>query len=151
MSHGHHHDYPALGLRTAFFLNLGFTAFEIAGGLWTNSVAILSDAVHDLGDSVALASSWWLERISSKGRTVRQTFGYRRHSVLGAVISSLILIFGSVYIMTQAIPRLLSPADVRAEGMVGIAVVGVVVNSLAVLRLRGGEQAEPESRLPASP
>ena len=137
----HHHDHvdgTAANLKTAFFLNLFFTIIEIAGGIWTNSMAILSDAVHDLGDSVALASSWILERLSAKGRNEKQTFGYKRFSVLGALISSLILIVGSAVILSKAIPRLLAPEEVKADIMIGVAIAGVIINSLAVLRLRGG-------------
>ncbi|MBT3271597.1 MAG: cation transporter [Spirochaetales bacterium] len=138
---GHHHHHEggsASSLRAAFFLNLFFTVIEIVGGIYTNSMAILSDAVHDLGDSAALASSWMLERLSEKGRTEKQTFGYKRYSVLGALISALILIIGSIFILSKAIPRLLAPEEVKADAMVVVAIVGVVINSLAVFKLRGG-------------
>lgn len=139
--HGHHHHGESVrSLRTAFFLNLSFTVIEVVGGILTNSVAILSDAVHDLGDSVALALSWRLERLSARGANERLTFGYRRYSVLGALVSAAILIAGSVYILIEAIPRLISPEPVSEAGMIAIAIVGVTVNLLAVLRLRGGSR-----------
>ena len=141
--HGHSHYHPgesASSIRTAFFLNLSFTIIEIVGGLLTNSVAILSDAVHDLGDSIALALSWRLEHLAGRGADHRRTFGYRRYSVLGALVSALILVAGSTYILLEAIPRILQPESVSELGMLAIAVVGVVVNLLAVLRLRGGSK-----------
>lgn len=125
-------------LRAAFFLNITFTVIEIVGGFLTNSMAILSDAVHDLGDTLALGLSWRLERMSERGASEKLTFGYRRFSVLGALTSALVLIGGSVFILSEAIPRLLSPEPVSGVGMLVIAIVGVVVNGLAVLRLRGG-------------
>lgn len=127
-------------LRSAFFLNITFTVIEIVGGVFTNSVAILSDAVHDLGDTLALGLAWRLERLSERGASERLTFGYRRFSVLGALTSALVLIGGSVFILSEAIPRLLEPQEVSGPGMLVIAIVGVVVNGLAVLRLRGGSR-----------
>lgn len=127
-------------LRSAFFLNITFTVIELVGGFFTNSVAILSDAVHDLGDSLALGLAWRLERLSERGASQRLTFGYRRFSVLGALTSAMVLIGGSVFILSEAIPRLLEPESVSGPGMLVIAVVGVVVNGIAVLRLRGGSR-----------
>jgi len=142
--HGHAHDHHAgdsvSSIRAAFFLNLTFTVIEIVGGLFTNSVAILSDAVHDLGDSIALALSWRFESLADRGADHRLTFGYRRYSVLGALVSAVILIAGSTYILMEAIPRILNPEPVSEVGMFAIAIVGVGVNLLAVLRLRGGSK-----------
>jgi len=137
--HSHAHG-SSRSIRAAFFLNISFTIIEVVGGLLTNSMAILSDAVHDLGDSVALALSWRLENLSGRRSDNRRTFGYRRYSVLGAVISAMILIGGSSYILVEAIPRLINPQPVSERGMLAIAVVGIVVNSIAVLRLRGGSK-----------
>jgi len=142
---GHHHvvaegEDAVRSLRAAFFLNISFTVIEIVGGLLTNSMAILSDAVHDLGDTLALGLSWRLERMSGQGATTKLTFGYRRFSVLGALTSAAVLIGGSVFILSEAIPRLLHPEPVSGTGMLVIAIVGVIVNGLAVLRLRGGSR-----------
>ncbi|MBN1449092.1 MAG: cation transporter [Bacteroidetes bacterium] len=140
MAHPHHHeaDGDSGHIRFAFFLNLLFALAEIAGGLWTNSLAILSDALHDLGDSFILGLTWFLERYSRRGRSVRYSYGYRRFSLLGALLNAVILIAGSVFIITEAIPRLANPEHPNAEGMMWFAVVGVVINGVAVLRLRRG-------------
>ncbi len=137
MTHTHDHD-DAGDLRLAFFLNLAFTLLEIVGGLWTNSLAILSDAVHDLGDSLSLGLAWYLERVSQRGRDARFTYGYRRFSLLGALLTTIFLIVGSGAILMEAIPRLLAPEPANARGMILFAVTGILVNGLAVLRLRGG-------------
>lgn len=137
----HHHDHAhgELGdIRLAFFLNLIFTVFEILGGLWTNSLAIMADAIHDLGDSFALASAWFLERISIRQGDVNFSYGYRRFSLLGALISATILIIGSFIIFYHALPRLFHPQQPYAPGMAVFAVVGVLVNGAAVIRLKGG-------------
>lgn len=125
------------GLGTAFFLNLVFSLAEFIGGVWTRSVAILSDAVHDLGDSFSIGTAFWLERRSRRRRTQTFSYGYRRFSVAGALVNSVVLLAGSVYLLTQAIPRLLRPEPVNETGMLWLAVAGIVFNGLAVLRLRG--------------
>lgn len=125
------------GLRTAFFLNFAFTLLEIVVGLFTNSVAILSDAVHDLGDSLSLGLSWYLEGYADRAGDRHYSYGYRRFSLLGALVSTVVLIAGSLLILSEAIPRLLSPQPTNALGMAAFAVVGVAVNGAAVLRLRG--------------
>lgn len=136
-SHTHHHEPTSTGnLRLAFFLNLAFTVLEIVGGLWTNSLAILSDAVHDLGDSLSLGLAWYLDRYSQRDRDERFSYGYRRFSLLGALINTVVLLAGSLVILSQAIPRLLDPQESFAPGMILIAIVGIIVNGTAVLRLR---------------
>ena len=122
-------------LRLAFFLNLGFTILEIAGGVWTNSMAILSDAVHDLGDSLSLGAAWYLDRVAQRGRDRRFSYGYLRFSLLGAWTNTTILLVGSVLVLSVAIPRLFQPQAANAPGMLGFALLGVVVNGAAALRL----------------
>ena len=138
--HGKHHPQKAeKRLGTAFALNLAFTLIEIAGGLWTNSVAVLSDALHDLGDSLALGLAWRYARIAKKGGDDLYTFGYRRFSLLGALIMSLFLLGGGIVVLWEAIPRLFAPETTNARGMLGLAVIGVLVNGGAALRMRGGD------------
>ena len=139
VSHNHNHIHGRQGnIKVAFFLNLAFTLIEIFGGIWTNSVAILSDALHDLGDSLSLGIAWYLEKYSSKGSDHKFSYGYARFSLLGALLNSLILIGGSIVILTQAIPRIFSPEEVNPGGMVVFALLGILMNGLAVLRLRHG-------------
>lgn len=136
-NHKHKHS-GVSNIKIAFFLNLGFTVIEIAGGLWTNSLAITSDALHDLGDSISLGLSWFLERYSKKKKDERYSYGYRRYSLLAALISSLILILGSIYILYQAIPRIFNPEQSNAKGMLFFAIGGMVINGIAALRVRRG-------------
>ncbi|MCB9345950.1 MAG: cation transporter [Lewinellaceae bacterium] len=138
MPHDHHH-HSGRNLTIAFFLNLGFTILEFVGGLLTNSVAILSDALHDLGDSISLGLSWYLDRKSKQGRTEQYSFGYHRFSLLGALINSLVLIGGSVYIIYEAVGRILEPQHSNAEGMVLFAILGVSVNGYAAWKLSSGK------------
>ena len=135
-----HHDHSAGGknLKLAFFLNLGFTIFEIIGGFYVNSVAIISDAVHDLGDSLSLGTAWYLQKKSQQGRDSRFSFGYKRFSLLGALINSLVLIAGSTFVIYQAVLRLIKPEVSDAQGMVIFAIIGVLVNGFAAYKLSGG-------------
>lgn len=137
--HGHEHSHAAGNIKVAFFLNLGFTIIEIIGGIYTNSLAILSDALHDLGDSLSLGLSWYFEKVSKKGRTPNFSFGLRRFSLLGAIINSIVLVVGSVIVLSHAVPQLWNPEKTNAEGMMYLAILGVIVNGAAVLKLRKGE------------
>lgn len=133
-----HQQEDVKNIKTAFFLNLLFTIIEIAGGLLTNSVAILSDAVHDLGDSFSLGLSWYFQKVAKRPRTKEYTYGYKRFSLLGAVINSVVLLVGSVVILAHAVPRLVNPQQPDVKGMLLLAVLGVFMNGLAVYRLRKG-------------
>lgn len=137
-SHSHHH-HSVRNIQIAFFLNLVFAVIEVIGGLFSNSTAILSDAVHDLGDSFTLGVAWYLQKLSEKKRDVSYTYGYARFSVFGAFITSLVLITGSVFILSEAIPRLLDPEPIHSGAMLGLAVLGIAVNGMAAFRLRKGE------------
>ncbi|MBN2602437.1 MAG: cation transporter [Candidatus Marinimicrobia bacterium] len=143
MSHSHERPHPQLNetriIGIAFFLNLFFTILEIIGGFFTNSIAILSDALHDFGDSLALGLSYLLQKLSNKGSNQKYSYGYRRYSILAAVINSIILLTGSVFIIRAAIPRLIHPIKPHAEGMILFAILGILVNGAAVLQLRKGQ------------
>ena len=126
-------------VRFAAFLNVAFTVLELVGGFWTNSLAILSDALHDFGDSIALLVSWLFERGARRSPDTSRTFGYQRLSLFSALFSASILIGGSVVIIFQAIPRLFNPELVNAFGMVGIAVIGIIFNGAGFFLLKKGE------------
>ncbi|MFN3996202.1 cation diffusion facilitator family transporter [Algoriphagus sp.] len=139
MAHNHSHDHSSKNLKTAFFLNLGFTIFELIGGYYVNSVAIISDAIHDLGDSLSLGTSWYLDVKSKQSPTKVFSFGYRRFSLLGALINSIVLIAGSIYVIKEAIGRILNPESSDATGMLIFAIIGVVVNGYAAWKLSKGK------------
>ena len=122
----------------AFTLNLLFSVIEFAGGVWTGSIAIASDALHDLGDAVGIGASYLFERKSKKQPDERYTYGYGRYSVLGGAVTLLILLFGSAAVIVGAVKRLVNPVKVDYEGMIIFAVLGVCVNLGAVLMTREG-------------
>lgn len=123
----------------AFILNLLFSVFELFGGFFTGSVAILSDAVHDLGDALSIGGSYILEKISGKKPNERYTYGYRRFSVLGGVITTLILLVSSSFVIYNAIARITAPTEINYDGMILFAIVGLVVNSVATYFTHGGK------------
>ncbi|HCX63595.1 MAG TPA: cation transporter [Eubacteriaceae bacterium] len=139
MEHKHEHSPKSKNIRFAFFANFFFTILEIVGGLLTNSVAILSDALHDLGDTVSLGLAWYFEQVAKKKADQRFSFGYARFSLLGALVNSFVLLGGSIYILTKAVPRLLQPQEVHETGMLFLSVIGIIVNGVAVLRLKRGQ------------
>ena len=138
---GHHHDHHHAGknLKLAFFLNAGFTVLELIGGVYVNSVAIISDAIHDLGDTLSLGTSWYLQKKSRQSRDAQFSFGYKRFSLLGALINCVVLITGSLYVIYEAVRRLLEPEHSDAQGMMLFALVGIAVNGFAAYKLSSGK------------
>ena len=137
--HGHHHSGDVDALGGAFLLNFIFTLIEIAGGLWTNSVAILADALHDAGDSLALLLAWYLQKASGKERDQRFSYGYGRLSLLAALINGVILLAGSIVVIVHVIPRLFEPQIVDATGMFWLALLGIAFNGFAFWRNRSSQ------------
>ncbi len=121
----------------AFLLNLCFAVLEGIGGVMTGSMAIVSDAVHDFGDAVSIGISYALEKVSSRPQDVRHSWGYMRYSVLGSLITTLILLIGSGAVIVGAVHRLLAPTEIDYNGMIVFAVVGVCVNGCAAVFTRG--------------
>ena len=115
----------------AFILNLGFSIFEFIGGTITNSVAIISDSIHDIGDSLSIGVSYFLEKKSKKKPDNKYTYGYIRYSVIGSLITTTILIIGSILVILNSIRRIINPVDINYNGMILFAIIGVIVNYLA--------------------
>lgn len=144
MSHGHHHHHHhhsaghGSGIAWAFFLNLSFTIIEFVGGYMFNSAAILADAVHDLGDSFAIGLAWSFQILSGKAASQNYSYGYRRFSLLGALVNSAILLVGALWIITVTLPRLMEPQMPHAQGMVVLAILGCMINGYAVYKLSKG-------------
>lgn len=138
--HAHEHDGTASSrnIAWAFFLNLSFSLIEFIGGLLFNSTAILADAVHDLGDSLAIGLAWCLQKFSSRNADHSFTYGYRRFSLLGALLNSVILVIGSIWVLTEAITRLSDPVMPHPTGMLWLALLGISINGYAAWRLSKG-------------
>lgn len=123
----------------AFLLNLAFSVYEFIGGIFTGSIAIVSDAIHDIGDAAGIGLSYFLERKSKGQPDEKYSYGYARYSVIGGVVNTLILLVGSVAVIYKAIGRIIDPAEINYNGMIIFAIVGVVVNSCAAFFTRDGD------------
>lgn len=141
-SHHHHHIYGSdKKILTAFFLNLFFVFVEIFGGFFTNSFAILSDAVHDMGDCVAIGFAYVMEKLSKKAPDEKYTYGYRRYSLLSAMITSLLLVVSSIFVVAGAVIRIGQPREVKGGIMLLVAIFGVIINGVAVITTHRGTGA----------
>ena len=123
----------------AFVLNLIFSIFELFGGLFTGSIAILSDSLHDIGDALSIAVAYFLEKKSKKGIDNTHTYGYIRYSVLGGIITSIILVVGSIMVIYESIKRIITPVSISYDGMIIFAIFGVVINFVASMYTRKGD------------
>ena len=129
----------------ALILNLTFSVFEFVGGILTGSVAVLSDALHDAGDAFSIGISYFLERKSKRQPDPVYTYGYARYSVVGGLITSLILLLGSAMMIIEAAEGFFEPAQINYDGMIIFAVVGVVVNFLAAKVTHKGESVNQKA------
>ena len=142
MGHQHVHlpqDEDTQNFKVAFLLNLAFTLIEIVGGWYTNSIAILSDAIHDLGDTLTIGTAYFLEKKSKRPADKHYPFGYRRFSLLSALISAMVLLIGSIFIFLEGVERLMHPEPTNVKGMILFAIFGVVFNGFAAWKLHSGE------------
>ncbi len=123
----------------AFLLNLFFSVVEFLGGAFTGSVAIVSDAVHDLGDAFSIGLSWILEKKSKTQPNEVYTYGYARYSVIGSVITTTVLLAGSGLMIYHSVQRIITPTPINYSGMIAMGVFGVVVNCFAAFFTRDGD------------
>ena len=123
----------------AFFLNLSYAIVEfIAGGIFGSS-AVLADSVHDLGDAIAIGISAFLESISNREEDSHYTLGYKRFSLLGAMVTAVILMTGSVLVILENITKIFHPQPVNDEGILWLGIIAVSINVLASLVIRKGQ------------
>ena len=122
----------------AFVLNFAFSIFEFIGGAITGSVAIVSDAIHDLGDAMSIGISYFLEKKSKKQPDDKYTYGYARFSVIGGVITTVILLVGSATVIYNAVLRIFNPVEINYDGMIIFAIFGVIINFSAAYFTSGG-------------
>ncbi len=137
--HHHHHDISSDRISVVFWLNFSFTIIEFIGGVLTNSTAIMADAVHDLGDTLSIGLAWLLNKLSKKHANQTYTYGYYRFSLLGALLNGIVLIIGSIWVLSEAIPKLINPEMPIVEGMLWLAILGVTVNGYAAWKISQGK------------
>ena len=140
-SHLHDFEYHKAteNISFAFFLNIIFMVVVAIGAVFTNSMAILADLLHSLSDTFALGFSWFFQRFSEKEEDNDFTYGYRRFSLLGAIITSSIVIIGSFLILVESVSRLFTPIEPHAYGMVVVAIFAIFLKILSICKIRGGK------------
>jgi cobalt-zinc-cadmium efflux system protein len=145
-AHGHHHSSEGKNLISATFLNLIITIVEIIGGLLSNSLALLSDAVHNLGDTFAVMLAYIANRIGKKNATHQKTFGYKRAEILAALLNAVILIVITTFLFIEAWHRFSHPKTINGKLMFIVAIVGLLANLAAVLLLKKDSHSNINTR-----
>ncbi len=132
---GHHHDSKGGKLLLTIFLNLLITAAEFAGGLVSGSLALISDAFHNLSDALSLIISYFARKIGQKQADKKRTFGYKRAEILAALFNASLLFGVSLFLIAEAYERFFQPLDVQTNIMLWVASIGLVANILSMLLL----------------
>jgi cobalt-zinc-cadmium efflux system protein len=146
MGHGHSHDHShshtgnKKALLSSFILIAVFMVVEVVGGLFTNSLALLSDAGHMLSDAAALGLSFFALKLGERAVSQDKTFGYKRFEIIAAGLNGVTLVVVSLYIFYEAIQRFLDPPEVQSQGMLAIAIIGLLVNIVAAWILMKGDK-----------
>ncbi len=138
---GHHHEHGTLKGRNLFIsviLNLGITLAQVAGGILSGSMALLSDALHNFSDVLSLLITYVAHRLSSRKNTEKHTFGYRRAEILAAFINAMTLLVIAVFLGFEAIQRIVHPHPVDSVVVIWLAVASIVVNGSSVLLIHSG-------------
>lgn len=153
-NHDKHHDHGGLfhyhgpevnsdsisGLKWAFFINITFAILELIGGMWSNSVAVISDSIHDFGDAFSILLMLGFEKFSQKKNDAKYTYGYQRFSVIGAIIGGGIILMSSVMVIAHSIPRIIKPEMPQLDGMLIFSIFGVLANSYAAFKMIKGKK-----------
>lgn len=122
-------------IKIAFLLNLVFSIIEAIGGLLTNSISIISDSLHNLGDSITIGITYFFEKKSKKLPNKEYSYGYLRYTLLGSLIASFILLVGSVIIIYNVVPRLMTPQEVNYDAMIIFGIFGLLINLYAAIKV----------------
>ena len=140
----HHHHSTAVisekNLLAAVVLNFTISIAEVVGGILSNSLALLSDALHNLGDGLAVLLAYIAHRVSKRESNERKTFGYKRVEILAAFINSIILVAICIFLIYEAVERFRNPAPIKGAIMFSVAVVGLLANLVAMILLRNDSQ-----------
>ncbi len=139
MAHNHSEDYTKeleSASKVSIALNFLFVIIEIVGGLYTNSIALLSDAIHDFSDVITLSTSYVLIKVSKKDESKYFNFGLKGAITVGAIINTLIILISSIFILTKAVNRIINPEEVDAQVVLLIAIFGVIINGISVFKFR---------------
>lgn len=138
--HHHHHHYgdniQGKKLLIVILLNFIITVVEIIGGILSNSLSLISDAIHNLGDTMGLVLAYIANKISKRQADMKYTFGYKRAEILAAFINAIILIIICLFLFKEAYERYMNPAPIKGLLMFGVAIIGLIANWISVLLLQ---------------
>jgi len=142
MGHHHHHGHTEEGrkLLITVLLNLAITIAEFIGGIFSNSLALISDAFHNLGDTVAILITYITERISKRASDEKHTFGYKRIQIMAALFNAVTLIAISVFLIFEAWERFNNPQPIKSLLMLSVASIGLIANLISVLLLKSHQK-----------
>jgi len=140
MSHNHDHERDQRALGVSIVLNFIITAVETAGGIISGSLSLLSDALHNFSDAIALIISLIAMRLGARENSEDKTFGYKRAEIIAAFINSLALILISVFLFKEAFSRFAHPVEIKTGLMLAVASIGLAANAASVFLLKGGAE-----------
>lgn len=139
-NHGHaHHDHGDLkgrNLGIAILLNIGITLAQVIGGIVSGSLALLSDAMHNFSDVLALIISWFASKLSSRKQTAKQTFGYKRAEILAALFNAISLVVIAFFLLKEAVQRISEPQDIESGLVMILGGLSILLNGLSVLLVK---------------
>lgn len=139
--HQHHsanENFKQRNMLVTIILNFTITALELIGGILSGSLALISDALHNLSDGISVIISYFALKISQKNRDRTMTYGYKRAEIIAALLNATVLFVIALYLIREGILRFLNPQEINAQMMIGIAFVGLIANSISVFLLHGG-------------
>ena len=129
-------------IKIAFLLNLIFSIIEAIGGILTNSISIISDSLHNLGDSITIGINYIFEKKSKKLTNKDYSYGYLKYTMLGSLIASFVLLVGSVVIIYNVIPRLIKPLEVNYDAMIIFGIFGLLINLYATVKIMRSKEKD---------
>ncbi|MBV5277496.1 MAG: cation transporter [Campylobacteraceae bacterium] len=136
--HGHHHHHEVSGknLLLTIILNVFITAAQIIGGVVSGSLALLSDALHNFSDVMALLIAWWANKVSSKESSDEKTFGYKRAEIIAALFNASVLAGIGIYLIVEGVAKFFHPESIDSDIVIYLAILGIVFNFASVLLIK---------------
>ncbi len=134
--HHHHHDVSGKNLFITIVLNIIITVSQIVGGIMSGSLALLSDAMHNFSDVIALAIAYVANRLSARPNTMEKTFGYKRAEILAALFNASVLIGIAIFLIVESFHKFYHPEAVNSIWVIGLGLLSIVLNAASVLLVK---------------
>lgn len=134
--HHHHHEITGKNLFLTIILNIFITVAQIIGGIVSGSLALLSDALHNFSDVMALIIAWWANKVSSRDNTAEKTFGYKRAEIVAALFNASVLTGTGIYLIVEGVRKFFNPETINSDIVIYLALLGIVFNFASVLLIQ---------------